>query len=542
MQIPFADPVWFALSLIVAAIASAAIVAIIVRQRAALRESTLQSQLALQQEQLRQVQSQLQSVQQQVSAAHEQLKDGEQQSLQLRALLDDTRRAETTALRERDVALQATQQLAAIQAQLKEKEQQADTWRSSEGQARATLAALQAQVEQERIAAQEKIALLNDARNQLTLEFQNLANRIFAEKSESFRQHNATMLDQTLLPLKQQLGEFRQRVDEIYDKDSKERLSLQHELLNLKQLNQQMTQEALNLTRALKGESKTQGNWGEVILEKVLEDSGLRKGHEYEVQVKLQDDDGRRRYPDVVVRLPDNKDIVVDAKVSLTAYERYCSSDDENDRKDALKQHIASLRSHVQNLSIKDYEKLAGIRTLDFVFIFVPIEAAFMLAVEHDQTLFRDAFDKNIIFVSPTTLLATLRTVNSIWRYERQNRNAEQIAARAGGLHDQFVLVLESLDDLGKLIQKTQSTYDKARERLASGRGNVMNQIDQLRVLGAKAKKRLPSAGAGPHESSDSQALSEPQPEGFTVEDAATNDAETPDTETLSTEIEAQGD
>jgi DNA recombination protein RmuC len=530
MQIPFANPVWFALSLAAVAALSAFITAIVVRQRAALRESALQSQLALSQEQLRQAQLQLQSQQQQMTTAHEQLREREQQLIQLRTQLEDTRRSEATALRERDVAQQSAQQLTFVQGQLKEKEQQADTWRSNEGQARAELAALRAQVEQERIAAQEKIALLNDARNQLTLEFQNLANRIFAEKSESFRQHNATMLDQTLLPLKQQLGEFRQRVDEIYDKDSKERLSLQHELLNLKQLNQQMTQEALNLTRALKGESKTQGNWGEVILEKVLEDSGLRKGHEYEVQVKLQDDDGRRRYPDVVVRLPDNKDIVVDAKVSLTAYERYCSSDDESERKEALKQHTASLRSHVQNLSIKDYERLPGIRTLDFVFIFVPIEAAFMLAVEHDQSLFRDAFDKNIIFVSPTTLLATLRTVNSIWRYERQNRNAEQIASRAGSLHDQFVLVLESLDDLGKLIQKTQSTYDKARERLATGRGNVLSQIDQLRVLGAKAKKRLPGTIAE---------LNPDQAQGadtFTVDDAATNDT------TLYTETEGQGD
>jgi DNA recombination protein RmuC len=525
MQIPFTSPLWFVVSLAVVTVLAVFITSLLLRQRAALREATLQSQLVLLQEQMKQLQTQAQSIQQQATNA-------EQQLVQLRMQTDDARRAESTALRERDVALQAAQQLPVLQTQLKEREQQADSWRSSEGQARSALAALQAQVEQERIAAQEKISLLNDARNQLTLEFQNLANRIFAEKSESFRQNNATMLDQTLLPLKQQLGEFRQRVDEIYDKDSKERLSLQHELLNLKQLNQQMTQEALNLTRALKGESKTQGNWGEVILEKVLEDSGLRKGHEYEVQVSLQDDDGRRRYPDVIVRLPDNKDIVVDAKVSLTAYERYCSSDDDGIRKEALAQHIASLRSHVKNLSIKDYEKLAGIRTLDFVFIFVPIEAAFMLAVEHDQSLFREAFDRNIIFVSPTTLLATLRTVNSIWRYERQNRNAEQIASRAGSLHDQFVLVLESLDELGKQIQKTQSVYDKTRERLASGRANVMNQIDQLRVLGAKTKRRLPSTqNAGELESTPGS-----------DDDVANSFAENSDAETPDTETEGQGD
>jgi len=520
-----ANPPWFSsliafvLSLAATALLVGFITALVLRQRAALREAVMQSQVALLQEQLRQVQSQLQSFQQQSSDVGHQL-------TQLRGQLDAARGVESTALRERDVARQEALQIPALQAQLLEREQQVDIWRDSEGQVRSALAALQAQVEHERVATQEKIALLNDARNQLTLEFQNLANRIFAEKSESFRQNNAMMLDQTLLPLKQQLGEFRQRVDEIYDKDSKERLSLQHELLNLKQLNQQMTQEALNLTRALKGESKTQGNWGEVILEKVLEDSGLRKGHEYEVQVHLQGDDGRRRHPDVIVRLPENKDIIIDAKVSLTAYERYCSSDDDAERRESLAQHIASLRSHVKNLSIKDYEKLEGIRTLDFVFIFVPIEAAFMLAVEHDQSLFREAFDRNIIFVSPTTLLATLRTVNSIWRYERQNRNAELIASRAGNLHDQFVLVLESLDDLGKLIQKTQSTYDKARERLASGRGNVMNQIDQLRVLGAKTKKRLPATPAGgidPLIESESAALQD-LPDTFAADVFAAND------------------
>lgn len=392
---------------------------------------------------------------------------------------------------------QASEQLSNLKVQLHERERALDEAKLRESELRTELAAQQAQARQERAATEEKIALLNDARAQLTLEFQNLANRIFAEKAESFRLSNAQSLDQTLLPLKQQLGEFRQRVDEIYDKDSKERLSLSHELTNLKQLNQQMAQEALNLTRALKGESKTQGNWGEVILEKVLEDSGLRKGHEYELQVKFVSDEGKRRHPDVIVRLPENKDIVIDAKVSLTAYERYCSADDDASKADALRQHIASLRSHVQNLSLKDYEKLEGIRTLDFVFIFVPIEAAFMLAVEHDQTLFRDAFEKNIIFVSPTTLLASLRTVNSIWRYERQNRNAEKIAAKAGGLYDQFVLLLESLDDVGRQIQKTQDAYEETRKRLSHGRSNVLSQVEQLRELGAKTKRRLASSQIG---------------------------------------------
>ena len=224
----------------------------------------------------------------------------------------------------------------------------------------------------------------------------------------------------------------------------------------------------------------------------MLEESGLRKGHEYETQVSFTDDSGRRRQPDVIVRLPDNKDIVIDAKVSLVAYERYCSAELDSDRQLALREHIQSIKNHVSGLSTKAYQHIEEIRSLDFVFIFIPVEAAFMAAFEHDPDVFRQAYEQNIIVVGPTTLLATLRTVQSIWRYERQNQNAEKIAKEAGGLHDQFALVLESLEDIGKHLGRSRDAYEKTLDRLTRGRGNLVGRVGRLEALGAKVKKTLP--------------------------------------------------
>ena len=355
------------------------------------------------------------------------------------------------------------------------------------------LATLRGSLEQSERAAAEKLTLLNDAKQQMSHEFQVLAQRIFEEKSERFAQQNKTNIDGTLNPLREQLSEFRKRVDTVYDKDSQDRTSLRAELQHLKELNQRMSQEALNLTRALKGDNKAQGNWGEVVLERVLEESGLRKGHEYETQLAITSDEGRRRYPDVVVHLPDNKDIVIDAKVALLHYERYCSADDEAERAAALRMHVAAVRAHIDGLSIKQYENLPGIRSLDFVLIFIPIEAAFLAAFENDPGLFSSAYEKNIIVVSPTTLLATLRTVQTIWRYERQNSNAELIAKQAGALHDQFALVLEALQEVGRLIDKSHSAYELTVDRLARGKGNMVKRVNDLAKLGAKTKRTLPS-------------------------------------------------
>lgn len=338
----------------------------------------------------------------------------------------------------------------------------------------------------------DKLKLLESAREQLSLQFKQLADSIFEHKQQSFNQTSKQALESTLTPFRDQLKEFRSRVDSIYDQETRDRSSLREQLSQLHQMNQRMSEEAVNLTRALKGDSKTRGNWGEVILERVLEESGLRKGREYDTQTSFTEHDGRRLQPDVVVHLPDNKDIVIDAKVSLVAYEQYATAEDEDERKRALQQHVRSIKQHIDGLSLKSYEHIEGLHTLDFVLIFIPIESAFMAAFDSDPELFRTAYDKNIIVVSPTTLLATLRTVQSIWRYEHQNRNAEIIAREAGGLHDQFAMMLTSLEDLGKHLDRSREAYDKTVDRISRGRGNLVRRVERLEKLGAKVKKNLP--------------------------------------------------
>lgn len=345
-------------------------------------------------------------------------------------------------------------------------------------------------------AASEKLELLQGAKKQLEDEFSNLANRIFEEKSQRFLKTNQESLRATLDPLKTQLKDFRSKVEDVYDKESRDRLSLLHELNSLKQLNQRMSEDAVNLTRALKGDKKTQGNWGEIVLERVLEESGLRKGHEYETQFSATASDGQRRQPDVVVHLPDKRDIIIDSKVSLVAYEQYVSSEDEVERKRALGQHVQAIKQHIDSLSLKEYERLEEVNSLDFVLLFIPIESAFMAAFDSDPTMFSLAYDKHIIVVSPTTLLATLRTVQTIWRYEHQNRNAEKIAAQAGAIHDQFALVLEALEDVGRHLERAHESWDKTRLRLSTGRGNLVKRVRDLEKLGARTKRQLPSSMA----------------------------------------------
>ena len=340
-------------------------------------------------------------------------------------------------------------------------------------------------------AADEKIELLKAAREQMTSEFNNLANRIFEEKTERLLQTNKSSLETTLNPLKTQLSEFRKKVEDVYDKETRDRVSLRVELEQLKNLNTQLSQDAINLTRALKGDKKTQGNWGEVVLERVLEQSGLRKGSEYETQVSLQAPDGSRRLPDVIIRLPDNKDVVVDSKVSLVDYEQYVNADSEVEKEAALQRHVSAIANHISGLSIKAYEKLEGIRSLDFVLLFIPIESAFIAAFDADPELFKRAYDKQVVVVSPTTLLATLRTIQTIWRYEHQNRNAEKIAAQAGGIYDQFALVVESLDEVGRNIDKAKDSFDQTHKRISTGRGNLVRRVQQLKELGARTKKKL---------------------------------------------------
>lgn len=349
---------------------------------------------------------------------------------------------------------------------------------------------------QTRLAAQEnshaeKMQLLQQTEQQLKLQFELLAGKIFDERSKQFTEHNKTSLDHIVSPLREQLGEFKRRLETIYDNENKDRISLREEIVSLRRDTAKLNQEALNLTNALKGDKKTQGNWGELVLERVLEKSGLRKGIEYEIQKAFRDEDHNLFRPDVIVRLPDNKDIIIDSKVSLLAYERYCTLDEEQERLTALKQHIEAVRSHLKNLGSKDYSQLRGLKSLDFILLFMPIEAAFMAAFQADERLFTDAFDHKIIVVTPTTLLATLRTIENIWRYERQNENARVLADKAAIIYNKIRGFVDDLDKLGKQLATVNNTYAGVMNKLTLGQGNLVRQASSFAELGVKIGKTL---------------------------------------------------
>jgi DNA recombination protein RmuC len=345
---------------------------------------------------------------------------------------------------------------------------------------------------EEKLATQkEELATL---REQFTRDFENLANRIFEEKSKKFTDQNRSNLDELLKPLGEKLKDFEKKVHEVYVSEGKDRASLKEQLSLLHQLNTQMSKEAQNLTRALKGEgnNKFQGNWGEIILESILEKSGLVKDREYHMQVSMTGEDGRRYQPDVVVNLPDGKHLVIDSKVSLNAYERFSSAEAEEERQAALKEHLLSVKKHIRDLSDKNYQSLYQLKTLDFVLLFIPIEPAFALSVQGDIQLFNDAFDRNIVIVSPSTMLATLRTVASIWRQENQNRNAIEIAQKGGALYDKFNGFVQDMLDLGKKLDAGKEAYVAAMNKLSTGNGNLVRQTENLKKLGAKTSKSLP--------------------------------------------------
>jgi len=325
----------------------------------------------------------------------------------------------------------------------------------------------------------------------LQIQFKNLANDILDEKTKKFTDQNKTNLSDILTPLKEKILEFEKKVEQT-NKESIERNSaLKEQILGLKELNLQITKEAENLTKALKGESKTQGNWGEFVLESILEKSGLIKGEQYEVQVSKTAEDGKRLQPDVIINLPEDKHLIIDSKVSLTAYEKYTNSESDLEKETDLKNHLLSIRSHIKGLSEKNYQTLYEIGSLDFVLLFMPIESAFSLAVQNDPVLFTDAYDKNIVIVSPSTLIATLRTIASIWRQENQNRNALEIARQGGQLYDKFVSFSEDLIKIGENLNTTKKNYELAMNKLSTGKGNLVNRADKLKELGAKATKNM---------------------------------------------------
>jgi DNA recombination protein RmuC len=333
---------------------------------------------------------------------------------------------------------------------------------------------------------------LEQMHTKLSKDFELLANKILEEKSSKFTLQNKENLDTILNPLNEKIKEFQKRVEETYDRESKQRFSLEKEIKSLYELNMQMSKEANNLTQALKGQSKTQGNWGEFILDSILEKSGLVRGREFVVQASFNNEEGRRLQPDVIIYLPENKCIVIDAKCSLLAYEKYCSSEDEEERQIALREHVNSIKRHMRGLSEKNYQNLYQLKSLDFVLMFLPVEPAFSLAVQSEVSLFNEAFEKNVVIVSPSTLLATLRTIASIWRQENQNRNALEIARQGGALYDKFQGLMNDLIDIGKKIQSTKDSYEEAMKKISTGRGNLVNSVEKLKALGAKTTKALP--------------------------------------------------
>lgn len=398
--------------------------------------------------------------------------------------------AELAALRRENDLLQQERQQArdnALAWQAQREQQEGDIRRLG-----AERAALSAELRDQQEHHQQRLDDLQGSRDALRAQFAELAGKIFDEREQRFAETSQQRLGQLLDPLKERIQAFEKRVEESYQQEARERFSLGKELERLQQLNQRLGEEATNLTRALKGQ-KTQGNWGELVLERVLEHAGLEKGREYQTQISLKSADGERFQPDVLIQLPGDKQVVVDAKVSLTAYQQFVAAEDDAARQVALKQHVLSLRSHLKGLSSKDYQRLEGLHSLDFVLLFVPIEAAFAAALQADPGLFQEAFDQHIVIVSPTTLLATLRVIDSLWRQERQSQNAREIAERAGSLYDKFVAFIQDLDEMGARLQQLDKAYAAARNKLCDGRGNIISRVENLKLLGARASKSLPA-------------------------------------------------
>ncbi|MDO9620453.1 MAG: DNA recombination protein RmuC [Moraxellaceae bacterium] len=360
------------------------------------------------------------------------------------------------------------------------------------GQAREQVARLGTSLELERSGAQEKMTLLQEAKDQLRQQFQVLAQDILEEKSKRFSEQNQTALGQILEPLRARIQEFQGKVETAYVNDSKDRSALAEQVKNLVSMNQQLSERASDLTRALTSQNKAQGNWGELILERVLETSGLRKDLEYSVQESHQREDGSRVQPDVVLHLPEQRHLIIDAKMSLNAYMDYVNAADDLVREGARKRHIDSVRAHIKGLAEKNYQDLYGSGSPDFVLMFVPVESAFMLAITEDSALWQDAWQRNVLLVSPSTLLFVVRTVAQLWRQEQQTRNAQEIAKRGAALYDKFVGFVSDMDSLGQRLQQANKAYDDSVKKLSSGNGSLVRQAEMLKELGVKPSKRVP--------------------------------------------------
>ncbi|HFF8524627.1 TPA: DNA recombination protein RmuC [Providencia rettgeri] len=346
-------------------------------------------------------------------------------------------------------------------------------------------------LEQNQLANEEKQRILQNSEQRLTTQFENLANRIFEQNERRASEQQQKSLLAMLSPFREQLDGFRQQVQQSFGEEAKERHTLAYEIRQLQQLNNQMTKEAVNLTRALKGDNKIQGNWGETILTRILEVSGLREGSEFETQVSINTGYNSRYQPDVIIHLPEGKDVVVDAKMSLVSYEHYFNSEDPHEQQQALKNHVASIRNHMRMLSRKDYHQLPGIRSLDYVLMFIPIEPAYLLALKEAPELLDEGIKQNIMLVCPSTLLVAVRTINNIWRYERQGQNAQEIADKAAKMYDKLRLFVDDMQVLGTSLDKANNTYHSAMKRLAQGRGNLISQAESFKELGVEIKQPI---------------------------------------------------
>ncbi len=471
------------ISSLCAAAASSVTVGWWIKQRLTTQTQLLEHQLA----------SEKQYHQQQLEQVNQRLSDAQQE---LDELDDERDKAAFEVRQSHGKLMAAMEKLRYFEAVKQERQQyfeELGQMREQKSRLETQLREQQARHEQMNQANAEKLQILEQAEVRLKQQFEHLANQLFEEKTAKVDLQNRQSLEGLLLPLREQLDGFKKQVNDSFSQEAKERHTLVHELKNLQRLNEQMTREAVNLTQALKGDNKQQGNWGEVVLARVLAESGLREGHEYQTQVNLQNEAGKRYQPDVIVHLPQNKQVVVDSKMALVAYERYFNAETDAERDQALNAHLIALRAHIKGLSLKDYHKLKGIQSLDYVLMFIPVEPAFQVAIQADPSLVKDAMEQNIILVSPTTLLVALRTIDNLWRNERQNENAKLIAERATKLYDKLRLFVDDMEGLGGALDRANQSYQGAMNKLATGRGNVIRQAEGFKQLGVEVKRPISS-------------------------------------------------